>query len=134
MDAEYVECDSVRLARAGSGCGRPTPRSCCGTRRSVLDRLAEPKYGPGLRRAPPASRSRSGLHPSKATGPRGFRGTCAAGAPDPRVGLVPFPIWDLVDGPDRIGGPVDCPVVRTRSAPWERGPRDAAGPGGTSPL
>src|SRR2546426_2626681 len=98
MDAEYVECDCVRLARAGSGCGRPTPGPRCGTGKSELDCLAEPKYGPGLRRTPTASRSRSGLHPPEATGPRGFRGTCATSAPDPRVGLVPFPILDIVDG------------------------------------
>src|SRR2546428_13457577 len=119
MDADFVGCDCGRLALAGSGCGSPTPGPRCGARKSELDCLAEPKHGPGLRRTPTASRSRSGLHPSEATGPRGFRGTCATSAPDPGMWLVPVPASDLVDGPDRIGGPGHCPVVRTRRASWE---------------
>src|SRR5438309_9927234 len=110
MDAEYVERDCVRLARAGAGCGRPTPRSRCGTGKSVLDCVAEPKSGPGFRRAPPATRSCTGIHPSEATGPRGLHRACATSASDPRVGLVPVPGGNLVNGADRVGGPVAWPV------------------------
>lgn len=134
MDERDVESDCVRSAHAGADCGGSPPRPPCGTHESVLDRVAEPESEPGLRRAPAPSRARAGLHPSEAAGSRGFLGPRATRPSDSRVGMVPVSVRDLVHDAGRVGGPVNRPVVRTRSPARERRPRPARGPQGASPL